>query len=43
MFGGEFQWGRRSNFQDPFIYDDYKVQFGAKYNFSFDVFGGNNK
>jgi hypothetical protein len=42
-FGGEFQWGRRANFQDHFIYDDYRVQFGAKYNFSFNVFGGDNK
>jgi hypothetical protein len=43
MFGSEFQWGRRENFRDGWVYDDYRLQFGAKYNFSFDVFGGNNK
>jgi len=40
MFGSEFQWGRRHNFRDPFTYDDYRVQFGARYNFSWDVLGG---
>jgi hypothetical protein len=40
MLGSEFQWGRRDNFRDGFRYDDYRVQFGAKYNFSWDVLGG---
>jgi hypothetical protein len=40
MFGSEFQWGRRHNFRDGWTYDDYRVQFGARYNFSWDVFGG---
>lgn len=43
MTGAEFQWGRRENRSDGFTYDDYRVQFGAKYNFSWDVFGGGNK
>ena len=40
MMGAEFQWGRRQNFADGWIYDDYRVQFSARYNFSF-KFGGN--
>ena len=40
MFGSEFQWGKRHNFRDGWTYDDYRVQFGAKYNFSWDVLGG---
>jgi len=43
MTGAEFQWGRRENRSDGFTYDDYRIQFGAKYNFSWDVFGGGNK
>lgn len=34
MMGGEFQFGRRLNFQDGFNYNDYRIQFSAKYNFS---------
>jgi hypothetical protein len=34
MVGGEFQWGRRNNFQDGFVSDDYRIQFSFKYNFS---------
>lgn len=34
MFGGEFQFGRRVNFQDGFNVNDYRIQFSAKYNFS---------
>jgi DcaP outer membrane protein len=34
MAGGEFQFGRRVNFSDGFSYNDYKVQFSFKYNFS---------
>ena len=40
MTGGEFQWGQRNNVRDHWTYDDYRIQFGAKYNFSFNVFGG---
>jgi hypothetical protein len=34
MMGGEFQWGRRVNFADGFNTNDYRIQFGVKYNFS---------
>ena len=34
MIGGEFQWGRRENFLDGFVSDDFRIQFGFKYNFS---------
>jgi hypothetical protein len=34
MMGGEFQWGKRTNFQDGFSSNDYRVQFGFRYNFS---------
>jgi hypothetical protein len=34
MVGGEFQWGRRTNFSDGFQSDGYKLQFSFKYNFS---------
>ena len=33
MIGGEFQWARRDNFRDGFNSDDFKMQFGFKYNF----------
>lgn len=36
-FGGEFQWGRRENFLDGFHSDDFRIQFGFKYNFSRDI------
>lgn len=39
MFGGELQWGRRTNFTDGFQSDGFKVQFSFKYNFSM-KFGG---
>jgi len=35
MMGTEFQWGRRNNFKDGFSFDDYRVQFGARYNFDY--------
>jgi outer membrane DcaP-like protein len=38
MMGGEFQWGRRENF-DGFHSDGLKVQFSFKYNFSYRVGG----
>jgi hypothetical protein len=34
MMGAEFQWGKRTNFQDGFSSNDYRVQFGFRYNFS---------
>ncbi|HEX4998622.1 MAG TPA: DcaP family trimeric outer membrane transporter [Terriglobia bacterium] len=34
MYGGELQWGRRTNFGDGFHSNDYRVQFGFRYNFS---------
>lgn len=40
MMGGEFQWARRENFA-PFTFDDYRMQFSVKYNFS-QKFGGNH-
>lgn len=39
MMGGEFQWGRRSNFLDGFVFDDYRIQFGFKYNFDYKLGG----
>jgi hypothetical protein len=39
MLGGEFQWGHRENFTDGWIYNDYRIQFSARYNFDF-TFGG---
>jgi hypothetical protein len=39
MAGAEFQWGRRKNFTDGWVYDDYRIQASFRYNFSF-KFGG---
>jgi len=39
MVGGEFQWGRRTNFNDGFHSDGYKAQFSFKYNFSYKIGG----
>jgi hypothetical protein len=39
MWGGEFQWGRREMFRDPFVGTGYKVQFSFKYNFSATIGG----
>ena len=39
MAGFEFQWGRRENFRDGFAVDDYRLQFSAKYSFSFELAG----
>lgn len=39
MIGGEFQWGHRDNFGDSFEVNDYRMQFGFRYNFDF-KFGG---
>ena len=34
MFGPELEWGRRTNFDDGFTVNDWKLQFSVKYNFS---------
>ena len=39
MVGGELQWGRRENFSDGFQSDGFKIQFSAKYNFSWKLGG----
>jgi hypothetical protein len=39
MTGLELQWGRRENFSDGFAVDDYRIQFSARYDFSF-LLGG---
>lgn len=39
MMGGEFQWGRRDNFTDGWMYDDYRVQFSFRYNFDIKLGG----
>ena len=33
MAGGEFQWGRRTNFGDGWHFNDYKLQFSFRFNF----------
>ncbi len=40
MTGLEFQWGRRHNNTDGWVVDDYRIQFGAKFNFSSTIIGG---
>jgi hypothetical protein len=37
MVGFELQWGRRENFSDGFRSQGLKLQFSAKYNFSFQL------
>jgi hypothetical protein len=32
--GGEFQWGKRANFTDGFNYNDYRMQFSFKFDWS---------
>jgi hypothetical protein len=39
MLGGEFQWGYRQNHSDGFTFNDYRLEFSAKYSFS-QTFGG---
>lgn len=39
MIGGEIQWGHRDNFGDGFEVNDYRIQFGFKYNFDFKLGG----
>jgi hypothetical protein len=39
MLGGEYQWGRRTNFSDGWKYDGSKIQFSFKYNFSYKLGG----
>ena len=35
MVGGEFQWGRRDNFTDGFVANDYRIQCSFKYIFDY--------
>ena len=37
LTGLELQWGRRRNFSDGFRENDFRVQFSAKYSFSFEL------
>jgi len=39
MIGGEYQWGRSTNFSDGWSYDGSKIQFSFKYNFSYKLGG----
>jgi outer membrane DcaP-like protein len=39
MYGGELQWGRRTNFGDGFHSNDYRIQFSFKYNFAAQIGG----
>ncbi len=39
MTGFEFLWGRRQNFSDGFGVNDFRLQFSARYNFSFELGG----
>jgi len=39
MYGGELQWGRRTNFSDGFHSNDYRIQFSFKYNFAAQIGG----
>jgi hypothetical protein len=39
MYGGEVQWGRRTNFGDGFHANDYRIQFSFRYNFSAQIGG----
>jgi hypothetical protein len=39
MYGGELQWGRRTNFGDGFHANDYRLQLSFRYNFSATVGG----
>ena len=39
MFGAELQYGKRENFKDGWDYDAVKVQFSARYNWSFGLGG----
>jgi hypothetical protein len=39
MLGPELQWVKRDNFKDGFTSDDFRIQFSAKYNFSYKLGG----
>ncbi len=39
LYGGEFQWARRTNFGDGFHANDYRLQFSFKYNFGAQIGG----
>jgi hypothetical protein len=43
MMGAEFQWGQRQNFSDGWVFNDYRVQMGFKYNWDFKVLGSKNQ
>jgi len=39
MAGGEFQWGQRNNNSDGWTFNDYRIQFGVKWNFAYKLLG----
>jgi len=39
LYGGELQWGRRTNFGDGFHSNDYRIQFSFKFDFSAQIGG----
>jgi hypothetical protein len=39
MMGAELQWGWRENNSDDWTYDDFRIQFSAKYNFNASIGG----
>ena len=39
LYGGELQWGRRTNFSDGFHSNDYRIQFSFKYSFEAQIGG----
>jgi hypothetical protein len=39
LYGGELQWGRRTNFGDGFHSNDYRIQFSFKFNFAANIGG----
>lgn len=43
MAGLEFQWGQRQNYSDGWIYDGYKIQISARYNFNYAFFKKKDK
>jgi hypothetical protein len=40
MVGGEFQWGRRSNAFDDFVFNDFRLQMSARFNYSLKFWTG---
>lgn len=35
MTGPEFEWGRRDNFRDGYTFDDYRIQYSARFSFDY--------